>query len=172
MQSLDSQSSSNRCDKWLFQLTSRWFTESFFKYLDLNEIVKLDSCICNYTHRNSWLDCLQIFQFSVDMTNEDFNHIAKWIILKNLTIIALNLDFYDYDDNFKNHKGIMKSHLISNTILWFELLQKCRNMKSFKVIRNLLLGNLIFMVLQHFVLNLNLLKSNFWTVCLTTHYWL
>ena len=72
----------------------------FLTYLDIKEILRLDSAFCNHNDRIEWLNLLTTLKPCISVENNQFaNKIADWLILKNVHPVELSLQ-YKKDSNF------------------------------------------------------------------------
>ena len=72
----------------------------FLAYLDIGEILRLDSAFCNHNSRLEWLNLLKTLTPRINVKNNQFaEKIADWLILKNVHPVELSLQYSD-DSNF------------------------------------------------------------------------
>ena len=71
-----------RHQKLMKLVSSDWFA-IFLTYLDIKEIVRLDSAFCSYVDRPSWLTLLKTFEPSISLCcNRSTIEISEWLIRK------------------------------------------------------------------------------------------
>lgn len=75
---------------------SEWFLTKFMSYLNMKDIVAIDSAICNKSGRNVWLNCIakDIGSLSTKIQPYLINYYSiNWCSQKNIQFICLNLEF-------------------------------------------------------------------------------
>ena len=74
-----------RHKKCMKLVSSDWFSV-FLTYLDIADLVRLDSAFCNHAIRPNWLSLLKTLKPRISICN--YKHstikIANWLILKNI----------------------------------------------------------------------------------------
>ena len=82
-----------RHDKWMKLVSSDWFSV-FLTYLDIEEILELDSAFCNHNDRIEWLNLLETLTPRIHVKNNEFvDKISDWLILKNVHPLELSLQY-------------------------------------------------------------------------------
>lgn len=115
---------------WFIVLVSYWHTPALLKYLNLYDIARLDSAICNHEWRNEWLTFIQK-NISLNQPKEVIwtDRIIDWCaVLKNIKFEDTCFNFHKNQDG-----GLSGSKLIS-------LAKLCPNLKTINAhqkIRNL-----------------------------------
>ena len=44
--------------KWIELLSCEWFLSTLFEYVDVRDVVYMDTAMCNKTYRPKWLECI------------------------------------------------------------------------------------------------------------------
>ena len=78
---------------WLPHLLSEWFSLRLLEYLDLVDMAKLDSAICNHEYRHYWHHCLLMkaitskLSFSIDYREiELLEKVTEWCFYRNIDL--------------------------------------------------------------------------------------
>ena len=106
----------------LFLLSSDWFHPILLSYLTLIDIAKLDTSFCNYNDRPLLQRCFAGCKLSLVISSlQGIEKALNWILLKNLSLRELRLEFVaNYDTQ------------ISNNVM-FRLTQKNPNLESLSI---------------------------------------
>ena len=89
---------SNNSSRTVATVFNEWFLSNFLGYLNVGEIVRLDSAICNKSDRPNWLECIAkdighvSTKFQSCITNDAT---IKWCSMKKIKFKHLNMNCSD-----------------------------------------------------------------------------
>ena len=123
-----------RYGRWRKLLYSEWFIVTLLPYMNVNDIAKLDSTICNKKDRKQWLDCLTRCALPIELNNyvhKNLNIVMNWIVSKSIQVIELKLllNVSKYTENILISNESMNKLTRNNPIIEkISILGDCFNM--------------------------------------------
>lgn len=73
--------------------------EVFAEWITTSDLARLDSAVCNYAHRTQFMEIIQESYFTTEGVDPKYltNRYFEWIVLRNLQVRSLNLNFDQID---------------------------------------------------------------------------
>ena len=110
---------------WMKLMSSDWFS-IFLQYLNLKDIVNLDTAFCNHMGRPTWLNLLKdhTIRYTIEIVdNIGLKKMTDWLISKHIHLDKL---YFKYSPRFDSHK-VLPDETISR------LTRNNPNMKELKI---------------------------------------
>ena len=91
---------------WMKLMSSDCFS-TFLQYLNLKDIIKLDTAFCNHNERTIWLNVLKVLILPAVETVSDNDKVlikkADWLISKNIHVDGLYFKHYKLTFSLKKY---------------------------------------------------------------------
>ena len=112
-----------RHEKWMKLVSSDWFS-IFLTYLNIDEILRLDSAFCSHNGRIEWLNLLKTLKPRICVKNNEFaDKIGDWLLSKFVHPIGLSFQF--------NHSNGLS--LAISEDCFFKLIRNGSRLKTFEI---------------------------------------